>query len=103
MICDEGDAGALSAAAHLIDPQIRHGRPPPVPDRRCGRGYFLIRVATSWDERWILICRHGYSSSLAAWNLRHMGLHRATDLIGGAEAWAEAGLPLSADPADERD
>lgn len=62
-----------------------------------------IPVATSWDERWILICRHGYSSSLAAWNLRHMGLHRATDVIGGAEAWAEAGLPLSSDPADERD
>ncbi|HIZ35012.1 MAG TPA: rhodanese-like domain-containing protein [Brevibacterium senegalense] len=60
-------------------------------------------MATSWDERWILICRHGYSSALAAWNLRRMGLHRATDLIGGAEAWAEAGLPLSADPADERD
>ncbi|HJA38747.1 MAG TPA: rhodanese-like domain-containing protein [Candidatus Brevibacterium intestinigallinarum] len=61
-----------------------------------------IPEATGWDLRWILICRHGYSSSLAAWNLRQMGLHRVTDVIGGAEAWEEAGLPLSAAPADER-
>jgi rhodanese-related sulfurtransferase len=43
----------------------------------------------------ILVCRQGYSSSLAAASLRRIGLHRATDVIGGFEAWCEAGLPLA--------
>jgi rhodanese-related sulfurtransferase len=46
----------------------------------------------------IVVCRQGYSSSLAAASLRRIGLHRATDVVGGFEAWCEAGLPL-ADPA----
>jgi len=50
----------------------------------------------------VVLCRHGYSSSLAATSLRAVGLHRATDVIGGVEAWAEAGLPLSVGPADVR-
>lgn len=53
-----------------------------------------IPEATGFDRRVILFCRHGYSSSLAAWNLRQMGLHRATDIVGGFDAWAAAGLPL---------
>ncbi|MEO9247925.1 rhodanese-like domain-containing protein [Citricoccus nitrophenolicus] len=61
-----------------------------------------IPEATDWDVRYILFCRHGYSSSLAAWNLRQMGLHRATDVIGGYKAWDAAGLPVSDEPADER-
>lgn len=61
-----------------------------------------IPEATGWDVRWILLCRHGYSSSLAAWNLRQLGLARATDIVGGYEAWAAAGLPLTDAPADER-
>ncbi|MGM7668716.1 rhodanese-like domain-containing protein [Microbacterium sp. A93] len=61
-----------------------------------------IPEATDWDARYILFCRHGYSSSLAAWSLRQMGLHRATDIVGGYEAWEAAGLPVSGDPADER-
>lgn len=54
-----------------------------------------ISVAVSWDIRYILMCRHGYSSSLAAWNLRQMGLSRATDVIGGVDAWLAAGLPTT--------
>jgi len=50
----------------------------------------------------IQFCRHGYSSSLAAWNLRQLGLSRATDMVGGYDAWVEAGLPTTTDPADER-
>jgi rhodanese-related sulfurtransferase len=42
----------------------------------------------------ILICRHGYSSSLAAAQLRQIGFGRATDVIGGVEAWVAAGLPV---------
>ena len=46
------------------------------------------------DTRVILICRHGYSSSLAAAQLQELGFRDATDVIGGAEAWVEAGLPV---------
>lgn len=31
-----------------------------------------------------------------------LGLHRATDLAGGVDAWQPAGLPLHAGPADVR-
>ncbi len=38
-------------------------------------------------DRWvILVCDAGYSSSLAAASLRQLGLHRATDLVGGFQA-----------------
>jgi rhodanese-related sulfurtransferase len=42
----------------------------------------------------VLICAHGYSSSLAAATLVDLGYDRATDVIGGFEAWAAAGLPI---------
>ncbi|MDO5668633.1 MAG: rhodanese-like domain-containing protein [Corynebacterium sp.] len=61
-----------------------------------------IPEATGFDQRIILFCRHGYSSSLAAWNLRQMGLHRATDIDGGFEAWEAAGLPLHHGEVDVR-
>ena len=43
--------------------------------------------------RVILLCNEGYQSSLAAATLRRFGLD-ATDVIGGAQAWRAAGLPL---------
>ena len=46
------------------------------------------------DTRVILICRHGYSSSLAAARLRELGFDAATDVDGGFEAWQAAGLPV---------
>jgi rhodanese-related sulfurtransferase len=48
------------------------------------------------ETRVILICRHGYSSSLAAAQLQAMGFVDATDVEGGFEAWAAAGLPVAA-------
>lgn len=42
----------------------------------------------------ILICAHGYSSSLAAATLQQLGFAQATDIVGGFEAWAEARLPV---------
>ena len=44
----------------------------------------------------VLVCAHGYSSSLAAATLRELGFSRATDIVGGFEAWAAAGLPVEA-------
>ncbi|MEV8410673.1 rhodanese-like domain-containing protein [Streptomyces niveus] len=51
--------------------------------------------ATSHDLRVVVICNEGYASSLAALSLRQLGLHRATDLVGGFQAWKAAGLPVS--------
>ncbi|MET9519106.1 rhodanese-like domain-containing protein [Streptomyces sp. NPDC002994] len=51
--------------------------------------------ATSHDLRIVVICNEGYASSLAAASLRQLGLHRATDLDGGFQAWRAAGLPVT--------
>ncbi|WP_460458902.1 rhodanese-like domain-containing protein [Angustibacter peucedani] len=61
-----------------------------------------IPEATGYDVEVVVVCRQGYSSSLAAESLRRVGLHRATDLAGGVEAWVAAGLPLTDGPADVR-
>ncbi|GHB01146.1 hypothetical protein GCM10010305_50650 [Streptomyces termitum] len=50
--------------------------------------------ATGHDLRVVVFCDEGYASSLAAESLRRLGLHRATDLIGGFQAWKAAGLPV---------
>jgi rhodanese-related sulfurtransferase len=49
------------------------------------------------DRRLLLICDHGYSSSLAAATLVDLGL-RAGDVVGGVEAWLAAGLPAVPPP-----
>ena len=46
------------------------------------------------DRQVVLVCHHGYSSSLAASTLRELGFARAGDVDGGFEAWAAAGLPV---------
>lgn len=53
-----------------------------------------IPEAATFDQQWIVLCDEGYASSLAAAVLRALGLHRATDVVGGLQAWREAGLPL---------
>jgi len=45
----------------------------------------------------ILICAHGYSSSLAAATLLELGFVSIGDVIGGFEAWSAAGLPVTAE------
>jgi rhodanese-related sulfurtransferase len=39
------------------------------------------------------MCSEGYASTLAAATLRRIGLHEATYLEGGFQAWKAAGLP----------
>lgn len=51
--------------------------------------------ATSHDLRVVVVCNEGYASSLAAVSLQHLGLHRATDLVGGFQAWKAAGFPVT--------
>ena len=48
---------------------------------------------TGYDHRVIVICEDGYTSSLAAAALHDLGLHRATDVIGGFRAWTAGALP----------
>jgi rhodanese-related sulfurtransferase len=52
-----------------------------------------IPEADDPDRRVIVVCNEGYSSSLAAASLRRLGLRRATDLVGGYQAWRALLLP----------
>ena len=54
---------------------------------------------TGYDQAIVVICSEGYASSLAAGVLQDLGLHRVTDLDGGFQAWAAAGLPVRRPPA----
>ncbi|MFF5983052.1 rhodanese-like domain-containing protein [Streptomyces olindensis] len=58
------------------------------------RGSHRLPEATSHDLRIVVICNEGYASSLAVQSLHQLGLHRATDLVGGFQAWRGAGLPV---------
>ena len=52
-----------------------------------------LPLATGYDVEVIVLCSEGYTSSLAADALRSLGLHRATDVVGGYHAWVAVGLP----------
>lgn len=50
------------------------------------------------DDVVVVVCNEGFASSLAARDLRLLGLPRASDLIGGFRAYAAAGLPVARQP-----
>ncbi|MFI2641243.1 rhodanese-like domain-containing protein [Streptomyces sp. NPDC018610] len=58
-------------------------------------GSHRLPEATGHDLRVVVICNEGYASSLAAASLHRLGLNRATDLVGGFQAWRAAGLPVT--------
>jgi rhodanese-related sulfurtransferase len=81
---DEGEIpGAL-----LIERNHLEWRLDPASDAR-------IPEAVDHDVEVIVVCSEGYSSSLAAASLQDLGLHRATDLVGGFQGWKTAGLPTT--------
>jgi rhodanese-related sulfurtransferase len=82
--------GAIPGAL-LIERNHLEWRLDPASDAR-------IPEAVGYDVEVIVVCSEGYSSSLAAASLQDLGLHRATDLDGGFQAWRAAGLPVQ--PAD---
>ncbi len=82
--------GAIPGAL-LIERNHLEWRLDPTSDAR-------IPEAVDHDVEIIVVCSEGYSSSLAAASLQDLGLHRATDLEGGFQAWRAAGLPTA--PAD---
>ncbi len=73
----EGEIGQ----ALIIERNVLEWRCDPASDAR-------IPEAADHDVRWIILCQQGYTSSLAAAALQDLGLHRATDVIGGYEALA---------------
>jgi rhodanese-related sulfurtransferase len=93
-IADEVAAGAILVDIRPIEQRQRDGEltgamiidrnvlewrlDPTSPDR--------LPLATGADIRYVVVCNEGYSSSLAAATLRDLGLHRATDLVGGFQA-----------------
>ncbi|KAG6887625.1 hypothetical protein C0995_013955 [Termitomyces sp. Mi166 len=53
-----------------------------------------LAIADRYDLRIIVFCQEGDTSSLAAYSLQQLGLLNATDIIGGYQAWKDAGLPV---------
>ena len=75
----------------VIEPTVFLWRLDPLSGSRLSDG-------PGYDDLVITMCNEGYSSTLAARDLRELGFARATDVIGGFRAWAEAGLPIQAEP-----
>jgi len=46
------------------------------------------------DRPTLVYCAGGYRSSVGASLLRSRGFERVADIIGGFDAWADAGLPI---------
>jgi rhodanese-related sulfurtransferase len=79
---EQRDLDGEMPGAIVVDRNVLEWRLDPASPHR-------IAEVTSYDLRIILVCNEGYSSSLAAATLQQLGLHRATDLIGGYQAWSE--------------
>ena len=104
-------AARIADGAHLVDirPAAQRRREGQVPGSLIVERNVLewrfdpvsearLPEATGYDVDVIVLCSEGYTSSLAADALRSLGLHRATDVIGGFLAWAAAGLPATGTP-----
>jgi rhodanese-related sulfurtransferase len=71
--------------ALVIERNVLEWRCDPTSDAR-------LPQAVSDDVEWVVLCSEGYTSSLAAVALQDLGLHRATDVVGGYRALLAAGL-----------
>ncbi|BBY56757.1 sulfurtransferase [Mycobacterium koreense] len=76
--------GAVPGAL-IIERNVLEWRCDPTSDAR-------LPQAVDDDVWWVILCSQGYTSSLAAAALADLGLHRATDVAGGYEALAAAGV-----------
>ncbi|MCK0172940.1 rhodanese-like domain-containing protein [Mycolicibacterium sp. F2034L] len=73
------------AAALVIERNVLEWRCDPTSDAR-------LPQAVDDDVFWVVLCSEGYTSSLAAAALQELGLHRATDVIGGYQALQGEGV-----------
>lgn len=74
--------------ALVIERNVLEWRLDPASDAR-------IPQALGYEVQPVVLCSEGYTSSLAASALQDLGLHRATDVVGGFHAWRRAGLPTT--------
>lgn len=72
-------------AALVIERNVLEWRCDPTSDAR-------LPQAVDDDVEWVILCSEGYTSSLAAASLVDLGLHRATDVVGGYHALVAAGV-----------
>jgi rhodanese-related sulfurtransferase len=72
-------------AALVIERNVLEWRCDPTSDAR-------LPEAVGKDVEWVVLCSEGYTSSLAAAALQDLGLHRATDVVGGYHALAAEGV-----------
>jgi rhodanese-related sulfurtransferase len=70
--------------ALVVERNVLEWRFDPVGDAR-------LPVASA-DLEVVVLCQEGYTSSLAAAALQDLGVHQATDVVGGFAAWRRAGL-----------
>jgi rhodanese-related sulfurtransferase len=73
------------AAALVIERNVLEWRCDPTSDAR-------LPQAVDDDVEWVVLCSEGYTSSLAAASLIDLGLHKATDVVGGYHALAAEGV-----------
>lgn len=71
--------------ALVIERNVLEWRCDPTSDAR-------LPQAVDDDVEWVVLCSEGYTSSLAAAALLDLGLHRATDVVGGYHALAAEGV-----------
>jgi rhodanese-related sulfurtransferase len=71
-------------AALVIERNVLEWRCDPTSDAK-------LPQALDDDVEWVVLCSEGFTSSLAAAALQDLGLHRATDVIGGYHALVAAG------------
>ncbi|MER0246602.1 rhodanese-like domain-containing protein [Streptomyces sp. HSW2009] len=81
------DRDGLIPGAHIVERNELEWRLDPAGGHR-------LPEVTGHDLRAVIICNEGYASSLAALSLHQLGLARATDVVGGFQAWRAAGLPV---------
>ena len=72
-------------AALVIERNVLEWRCDPTSDAR-------LPEAVGDHVEWVVLCSQGYTSSLAAAALQDLGLHRATDVVGGYQGLVEAGV-----------
>lgn len=58
-------------------------------------GAHRLPEVTDHARQVLVLCQQGYASSLAAASLAQLGYERAADVIGGFDAWRDAGLPVA--------
>ncbi len=72
-------------AALVIERNVLEWRCDPTSDAK-------LPQAVDDDVEWVVLCSEGYTSSLAAASLVDLGLHKATDVVGGYHALAAEGV-----------